>query len=131
MVCLDTDFLVALIRGQADAVKRAEEIDSEGLRKTTTPINAFELYLGAHLSEKREENLELVRDLLLSMQLMEFDERGCDTAGAIAADLTKIGKPIGARDSMIAGIALRFEQTLLTRNIEHFSRVKGLKVRMW
>jgi len=73
--------LVALIRGQADAVKRAEEIDSEGLRKTTTPINAFELYLGAHLSEKREENLELVRDLLLSMQLMEFDERGCDTAG--------------------------------------------------
>lgn len=131
MVCLDTDFLVALMRGDADAAKRSEEIDSEGLMKTTTPINAFELYLGAHLSEKKEENLELVRELLLSMQILDFDERSCDIAGLIAADLTKLGKPIGARDSMIAGIAQRFEQTLMTRNIEHFSRVEGLKVRMW
>jgi len=131
LVCLDTDFLVALLKGEGDAMKKAEEIDSEGLRKVTTPINAFELYLGAHLSEKRDENLRLVRDLLLSMGLLDFDERGCDMAGAIAADLTKLGRPIGIRDSMIAGIALRFEQTLLTRNIEHFSRVKGLKVRAW
>jgi len=123
--------LVALVRGEPEAVKRAEEIDSEGLRKTTTPINAFELYLGAHLSEKREENLRLVRDLLLSLQLLEFDERSCDTAGVIAANLMKLGKPIGARDSMIAGMALRFEQPLLTRNTEHFSRIRGLRVRMW
>ena len=131
MVCLDTDFLVDLFRGEADAVKRAEEIDSEGLRKATTPVNAFELYLGAHLSKKREENLELVRDSLLSIQLLDFDEKSCIKAGAIAADLKKQGKPIGVRDSMIAGIALRFEQTLFTRNIEHFSRVKGLKIRTW
>jgi len=106
-------------------------MDSERLRKVTTPINAFELYLGAHLSEKRDENLRLVRDLLLSIGFLEFDERSCDMAGAIAADLTKLGRPIGTRDSMIAGIALRFEQTMLTRNTEHFSRVKGLKVRTW
>ena len=131
MVCLDTNFLVALLRGESDAIKRAEEIDSEGLRKVTTPINAFELYLGAHLSERKDGNVRLVRDLLLSIGLLEFDERSCDMAGAIAADLAKLGRPIGTRDSMIAGIALRFEQTLLTRNTEHFSRVKGLKVRAW
>jgi len=123
--------LVALLRGESDAIKRAEEIDSEGLRKVTTPINAFELYLGAHLSERKDGNVRLVRDLLLSIGLLEFDERSCDMAGAIAADLAKLGRPIGTRDSMIAGIALRFEQTLLTRNTEHFSRVKGLKVRAW
>jgi len=131
LVCLDTNFLVALLRGESDAIKRAEEIDSEGLRKVTTPINAFELYLGAHLSERKDGNVRLVRDLLLSIGLLEFDERSCDMAGAIAADLAKLGRPIGTRDSMIAGIALRFEQTLLTRNTEHFSRVKGLKVRAW
>ena len=131
MACLDTDFLVALIRGQSEAVRRAQEIDAEGIRKTTTPVNAFELYLGAHLSKQKEKNLELVRDLLCSLEMLDLDEKSCDVAGGSAATLKKLGNPIGARGSMIAGMAQRFDQTLITRNTEHFSRVKGLKVSTW
>lgn len=131
MVCLDTDFLVALLRGEPDAAKKASDIDAEGLRKTTTPVNAFELYLGAHLSGEAEKNLGLVRDLLLSLKVLDFDEASCSIAGGIASNLSRLGRPIGARDCMIAGIALRHEQGLISRNTEHFSRVKGLKVSSW
>ena len=131
MACLDTDFLIALIGGRPEAVKRAQEMDAEGMRKTTTPVNAFEVHLGAHLSKQKEKNLELVRDLLYSLEVLDFDEKSCDMAGGIAATLKKLDNPIGARDSMIAGMVQRFDQTLITRNTEHFSRVKGLKISTW
>jgi len=59
MVCLDTGFLVALLRGDQEAASTAETLDRANARKTTTPINAFELLLGAQLSKQREENLPL------------------------------------------------------------------------
>ena len=131
MVCLDTDFLVALLRGDTDARGRAEKMDGEDVKKATTPVNAFELFLGAYLSERRDANLTVVRELLTNLELLGFDLRSCEEAGSIAAGLRSRGEPIGVRDSMIAGIASRFEETLLTRNIEHFSRVKELKVEKW
>ena len=131
MVCLDTDYLVALLRGDADAQGRAEKMDEEDAKKSTTPVNAFELFLGAYLSERRKANLTVVRELLSNLELLEFDLRSCEEAGSIAAGLMTRGEPIGVRDSMIAGIASRFEETMLTRNIEHFSRVKELRVEKW
>lgn len=131
MVCLDTDFMVSLLRGDADARSRAEEIDIGNERTTTTPINAFELFLGAYLSERREANLTTVRALLSNLELLQFDLRGCERAGSIEAGLRRRGQPIGVRDSMIAGIASRFEETLLTRNAEHFSRVRELRIERW
>ena len=131
MVCLDTDFLVSLLRGDADARSRAEKMDLEDVNKTTTPINAFELFLGAYLSERRDVNLIVVRELLSNLELLEFDLRSCEKAGSIAAGLGRRGEPIGVRDSMIAGVASRFEETLLTRNMEHFSRVKELRIGKW
>jgi len=131
MVCLETDFMVSLLRGDADARSRAEKMDLDEVRKTTTPINAFELFLGAYLSERRDVNLMMVRELLSNLELLEFDLRSCEKAGSIVAGLRRRGELIGVRDLLIAGIALRFEETLLTRNIEHFSRVKVLKVEKW
>ncbi|MFW6111197.1 MAG: type II toxin-antitoxin system VapC family toxin [Thermoproteota archaeon] len=131
MVCLDTDFLVALIRGDAKAEEKAKILDRRGVRKVTTPINVFELYLGAYLSRNQNENVKLIRDLLLAVDLLGFDHKSSEKAGEIAAKLKKIGQPIGVRDSMIAGIAARFEQILLTRNLNHFSKVNDLEVEQW
>lgn len=41
---LDTDFLVALLRGKSEAKSKMESLDAEGHNATTT-INAFELFL--------------------------------------------------------------------------------------
>ena len=59
MKCLDTDFLVAILRAKSDAESKMESLDAEGDNATTT-INAFELFYGAHKSTKKT-NLEHFR----------------------------------------------------------------------
>ena len=131
MVCIDTDFLVALLRGDGEAAAAARELDQSRARKSTTPINAFELLLGAHLSQQRERNLHLVRELLDSLTLLEFDLESCESAASIFARLRSTGDQIGIQDTMIAGIALRHKEALLTRNTQHYRRVQDLMTRTW
>lgn len=131
MVCFDTDFTVALLQGQSEAIKKAEEIESRGERKTTTPIGAFELFLGANLSKHRLQNIELVNDFLRNLEVLDFDLAAAERAGKIEAELRMSGKPIGIRDSMVAGIALRHEQRIITKNVKHFSQISGLSYESW
>jgi predicted nucleic acid-binding protein len=48
--------------------------------------------------------------------------------GLIYAELRRLGIGIGAIDSLIASVVMENDETLITRNIRHFSRVPGLKV---
>jgi len=48
MTVLDTDYLVALLRGNADTIIYTDKIKNP----KTTIINAFELYYGANRSIK-------------------------------------------------------------------------------
>jgi predicted nucleic acid-binding protein len=53
-VCLDTDVLTDYLRKPSDEVKRV--IESAYERKVsacTTSVNAFEIWLGAHLAPKK------------------------------------------------------------------------------
>lgn len=68
-VCLATDFLVALLRKNPEAVKKAEEYDSIGAEIATTSMNAFEIYLGAFRSRNAEMNIKQADDLLNSIKL--------------------------------------------------------------
>lgn len=61
--CLDTDLLVAILRGKQEAVKAVQELDQEG-KTATTAINAFELYYGANKSQNKDLNLKETQKLL-------------------------------------------------------------------
>ena len=131
MVCFDTDFLVALLRGDEEAEEKSTTLEIRGIKKTTTPINAFELFIGAYLSSKREDNINLVKDLLQTIELLEFNMPSCERAGEYEATLRRRGEEIGIRDVMIAAISHIHDETLLTRNMQHYSRIKGLKIDKW
>lgn len=131
MKCLDTDLLVAILRGKdKDAGEKMAELDEEG-RQATTSINAFELFFGAYKSSNREINLEKTRSLLGRMEILPLDLISSDRAGELLADLTENGKTIDFRDALIAGISITNNLSFVTRNKEHFSRVKGLKLDLW
>ena len=131
MVCLDTDFLVALLRGAPEAGAVAGDLDRTKTRKSTTPINAFELLLGAHMSQHREENVRLVKELLGDLDLLELDLESCENAAVISSNLRSDGHMIGIQDTLIAGITMRHNETLVTRNTQHFRRVQDLTIRTW
>jgi tRNA(fMet)-specific endonuclease VapC len=51
--------------------------------------------------------------------------------GGIRAELEAAGKPIGPNDLLIAAHAYTIGATLVTANIDEFSRIRGLDIENW
>ena len=130
MKCLDTDLLIAILRGKEEAYKKVTKIDEES-RGATTAINAFEIFFGAYKSAMKSENVKEAVKLLERLELIPFDLASSRKAGELTAELREKGQPIDYRDAMIAGIAIENDLTLVTRNKSHFSRIKNLKLETW
>ncbi len=64
MTCLDTDFIIDLLRRKSDAERKLEELTSDGDRLTTTALNASELFKGAYNCSKPVQEAKDVRHLL-------------------------------------------------------------------
>ena len=130
-ICLDTDFLVALLRKRPEAAERAEEYDSIGAEVSTTSMNAFEIYLGAFRSKEAAKNVKEANDLLNSINILNFTLESSRKSGEILSELLYKGTPIDLRDAIIAGIALVNGYTVVTRNVDHLRMVTGLSVETW
>ena len=127
---LDTDILVALLKGEAEANKAMERLEEDGERAATTMLTAYELLRGAYVSSNPQKNLAEVKELLSNMEIYDLTMQACDEASTIYRDLRKEGRLIGEFDTLIAAIAKTNTQTLLTRD-EHFSRVTGINLLEW
>ena len=130
MKCIDTDFMIAVLRGKEDARRKMRELDEEG-QQATTSLNAFELFYGAYKSREKKDNLGKAKSLLGRLDVLPLDLESSEKAGESMADLASNGEAIDFRDSLIAGISLVNGLTLVTRNKGHFARVKGLKLEKW
>lgn len=86
-----------------------------GLAKSTAPA-------------KRAQQLQ---QLLQRVSLVAFDQAAALAAAMIRAQLERQGIPIGPMDVLIAGVAVSRQATLVTHNIEEFSRVAGLAISDW
>ncbi|MFH0987060.1 MAG: type II toxin-antitoxin system VapC family toxin, partial [Candidatus Micrarchaeota archaeon] len=105
MVCLDTNILIGLLRGDEAIKKELKELYVKGENLSTTPLNAVELYHGAFKSGKAE-NYMAVRRLLDNLTLLNFDRSGSEIAGKLLNSLEKEGQKIGDFDTVIAAISI-------------------------
>jgi tRNA(fMet)-specific endonuclease VapC len=126
---LDTNILSHLLKHPKGAVR--EKITTVGEEAVCTSIVvACELRYGA--AKKGSPALSMRVDQLLSaIEVLPIDEGADAKYGEIRAALEKAGTPIGANDYLIAAHALAAELTLVTDNIEEFSRVRELAVENW
>lgn len=69
--------------------------------------------------------------LLRPLQMLPFDSACAAHAAQIRVNLEALGTPIGPHDTLIAATALRYQATLVTRNVREFSRVSGLQWVNW
>lgn len=93
-------------------------------------VVAGELQFGAEKSrtvEQRDNLLNLVGEI----EVVAMEAEVAATYGRIRADLERRGTPIGANDLWIAAHALTLNATLVTANIDEFSRVAGLRIENW
>ena len=124
--CLDSDILIGFLRGKVEALKKMKELEDESL--ATTTLNVFELQYGAKISKKPKKNLNEIKKILKNLNIFTLDYKSSEEASSIFANLKKIGKIIGIKDILIAGICRSNNLELITKNISHFENIENLKV---
>jgi tRNA(fMet)-specific endonuclease VapC len=127
MPAFDTSFIVDLLRGNEEALKKLAETEAGDITLSTTEINVLELYKGAYLSMKTPQNLEEIKEILKSFQVLEIEESVYEVFASLSANLLSRGRPIGVFDELIAAIILCHDGKIITRD-NHFKEVPGLEV---
>ena len=129
MICMDSDFMISILRGNEEAKIKAKQMEEESRGITTTAINALEIYIGiVAVDGVTGKRVEKTREFLTNIPILPLDGNAAERTAYILNTLKKHGKEIGLKDSMIAGIVIENKVSILTRNIKHFERVAGLKI---
>ena len=132
MICLDTNVVIAFLKGTpAHLVARFErEIMHDDFALPV--ITLFELYFGAAKSSRPRENIERISVFLqLPIAVLPFEPADAEEAGSVRAALERAGTPIGPYDILIAAQARRWTAVLVSANTSEFARVSGLETQDW
>lgn len=126
---LDTNICVYWLKGNEHI---EQKILSVGLDNVALSfLNVSELYYGAYKSQRVDANLALIRQLTDQLNVIESDEAISEMYGEMKATLEKAGTIIDDADLFIASCARVHGLTLVTNNVKHFKRIKGLKLENW
>jgi len=137
VIILDTNVLSTLMRKLPNAavVRWLDRQPAESI--WITSVTLFEARLGLALlpDGKRRAALASAFARLLEEDLqnrvLDFDTGAAIEAAELAARRQSAGRPVGIRDTQIAGITLARHATLATRNTRHFADLKINVIDPW
>jgi tRNA(fMet)-specific endonuclease VapC len=125
----DTNIISYLVKGSSAALKdaflkrRPEEL-------TISSLVYAELLYG--IKKKKSPVMEKkVHNFLDQMRKIDFDPNAAESYADIRVTLEKTGTPLDNMDLLIAASAIAAGAILVTHNVKHFSRIKGLKIEDW
>lgn len=122
MTLVDTCFLIDLIKGEP----RVEQLVVQYPDLKTTSISSAEFLYGAKLSRKRDF-YEISEKFLDFFPIVPFDAEAARIYAEIASNLTGTGRHISTFDELIAAIALRYHEPLITCD-KHYREIDGLEL---
>jgi tRNA(fMet)-specific endonuclease VapC len=130
---LDTTAFSAAMRHEPDMLEFLRSRRPGDL--ATVPPVVAEIEYGIQRLEpgsRRRGLLEAERDrLLAAVTVLPWTEESSRRFGACKAQLEGAGVPVDDFDIAIGAIALSHDAEVVTANLPHFSRLKGLACRHW
>jgi len=90
-----------------------------------------ELLMGVHRAnteERRQRRAAFVEAVISGVGVLDFTVAAARVHAEIHAELAMKGQMIGAHDLIIAATARHHDLSILTDNVDEFSRVPGLRV---
>ena len=120
----DTDVLIDHIRGR-------NYLDGKYLEAglVMSIISLAELLYGAYGSHNIQKSLEKISSLFnLGIKIESLDDRIVDKYARLKVVLEKEGQKLDEFDLLIAATAKVNDLVVITRNINHFNRIEGLKI---
>ncbi|WP_375404812.1 type II toxin-antitoxin system VapC family toxin [uncultured Sphingomonas sp.] len=126
---LDTNIVSDLMRNpQGRVFDQIARVGGD--RLCVSVITAAEIRYGC--AKKGSARLLAQAEAILeTIEIMPFDVPADAEYGGIRSELEAAGKTIGPNDLLIAAHAYALGTTLVTDNVDEFSRVRGLNVENW
>jgi hypothetical protein len=128
MILTDTSFIIDIMKGDANAKTKLNELRTQNKITLVSTISIFELYIGVAIASIPLEEEKKINRAITQMLTVALDENSAKEAGGIYGDLKLRGELIDSMDILVAGIAMSRGIPVLTRNISHFNRITGLVV---
>ncbi len=129
MYLLDTDTIVYLLKGHPE-VRRNLGLHTDDVVGTSV-VTLMELYYGAFKSQQVAANLARILALEKTVKIWDLGREATEVFGLLKAQLESEGNRLDDFDLAIAACALSGQHTLVTNNVTHFRRVRGLRLENW
>lgn len=127
MTCLETTFIIDLLRGKEEIKNFKDELDKSEIFLSVASPTIMEIWMGALMSKLSLKEKEKINELLSSLVVLSLEEKSAKEAGEIEAELLKSGAAVDIEDVMIAGICRANGEKIVTRD-QDYMRISGLKI---
>jgi tRNA(fMet)-specific endonuclease VapC len=131
MYLLDTSACIVHLRskGQSGLCRKLLSINRRLIQFSS--VVRGELVVGAMKASDPVRSLTAIDAFLALFRSVPFDDFAANRFAQVRADLERRGMPIGAYDPMIAATALSGNFIVVTRDVDDYARVAGLRVENW
>ena len=93
-------------------------------------ITVAELYYGAENSDNPKKAMKQTEEFISLFRIIPFS-KSLHTYGREMAYLKSIGRKIENFDMAIGSIALQHKMVMVTDNIDHLGRIRGIEIENW
>jgi tRNA(fMet)-specific endonuclease VapC len=127
---LDTNICIYIAKKKP--LKASQKLEQLEIGEVAMSIITYgELLFGAEKSQQSIKTKEILEELITLIPSLKMTTEACKHYANTRVLLEKQGKPIGNNDLWIAAHALALDVTLVTNNLNEFSRISNLKLENW
>lgn len=128
MVCLDTSFIIDIMRENTEAIQLRKKLERSNDSLAIASPTIIELIRGLDSVNLKEMEKDKIEEFINLVTTLSLDKKSAVRAGGIDVELIREGEKVDIEDVMIAAIAITNNEKLITRNKKHFERIKNLEI---
>jgi len=123
---VDSDYIADYLVEKPQATELLSSLAPQGI--AISILSVGEIYEGIYFGYHPEKAAEQFQHFLKTVPALPLTARIMQQFARLRGDLRRNGNLIGDFDLLIAATAIRYNLTLLTRNVKDYQRISALKL---
>lgn len=127
---LDTCTISDFFKKIPTVINHYKSISPESIHISS--ITVMEIEYGLRLNAERAKKIQpLWKELIKHIHVVTYSPQCAIASAMVRATLKSQGLPIGPYDVLIAGTAIAHQMTIVTSNINEFTRIHNVAIEDW